>query len=121
MEGAEEVKRSRTTKKTWTLIWYADMNFLMKLQSFMSASYKTISSKSYKQTSVSFIVYPHLSPMPTHILTNIEKDEGSREFGDLDYFFLQVCFCVSNLRASLHKRRGYSFKIPDVRAMHAKQ
>lgn len=60
----------------------------------MSASYKTISSKSYKQTSVSFIVYPYLSPMPTHILTNIEKDEGGRESRDLDsYFFAGMFLC----------------------------
>lgn len=94
MEGAKELKRSCSTKKMWTLIWYADINFLIKLQSFMSASYKTISSKSYKQTSVSFIVYPYLSPMPTHILTNIEKDEGGRESRDLDsYFFAGMFLC----------------------------
>lgn len=87
----------------------------------MSASYKTISSKSYKHTSVSFIVHPHLSSMHTYIHTNIQKDEDSRESGDPDfYFFFQICFCISNLGASLHKR-GYSFKIPDVKTMHAKQ
>jgi len=59
--------------------------------------------------------------MHTHIHTNTQKDENNREAGDLDYYFLQICFCISNLGASLHKKRAYSFKIPDVRAMHDEQ
>lgn len=91
---------------------FEDMIFLIRLQNVMSASYRITASKSYKHTGISFIVCQHLSHMYTHIHTNVQKDEDSRESGDPDYYVFIYMFLYFYFENNLALKKGVLLQNP---------
>lgn len=96
----------------WVLISYEDMIFLIRIQNFMSASYRITASKSYKHIGVSFIVCQHLSHMYSHIHTNVQKEEDSRESVNPDYYVFTYMFLCFYFENSLTLKKGVLFQNP---------